>query len=202
MYKNNENEILFEIENSSYLSKAIAYMMGGIILYSITLFEDRGNELAKTIAASAFGFGFFRFINYKKEKENLKVKFTKNEIILPFEGVNLKIDEIKEIYKVSSIYFDVLRKLRLGTIGKLVSIISFPIIFISSIPRHIVKSIYYKKKFQFYDVLVLIGKDDSEHISIHIPLQNEEEQKNLENYCMEYLNIDISKLKSIWFIPE
>lgn len=196
------NEILFEIENSSYLSKAIAYMMGGVILYSITLFKDRGNELAKTIAASAFGFGFFRFINYKKEKENLKVKFTKDEIILPFEGVNLKIDEIKEIYKVSSIYFDVLRKLRLGTIGKLVSIISFPVIFISSIPRQIVKSIYYKKKLQFYDVLVLIGKDDSEHISIHIPLQNEEEQKNLENYCMEYLNIDITKLKSIWFIPE
>lgn len=196
------NEILFEIENSSYLSKAIAYMMGGIILYTITLFKDRGNELAKTIAASAFGFGFFRFINYKKEKENLKVKFTKDEIILPFEGVNLKIDEIKEIYKVSSIYFDVLRKLRLGTIGKLVSIISFPVIFITNIPAYIIKSIYYKKKFQFYDVLILIGKDDSEHISIHIPLQNEEEQKNLENYCKEYLNIDITKLKSIWFIPE
>ena len=202
MYKDNENEILFEIENSSYLSKAITYMMGGIILYSITLFEDRGNELAKTVAASAFGFGFFRFINYKKEKENLKVKFTKNEIILPFEGVNLKIDEIKEIYKVSSIYFDILRKLRLGTIGKLVLIISFPIIFITNIPAYIVKSIYYKKKFQFYDVLVLIGKDDSEHISIHIPLQNEKEQKNLENYCNEYLNTDITKLKSIWFIPE
>lgn len=166
------------------------------------MFEDRANELARTIAASAFGFGFFRFINYKKEKENLKVKFTKNEIILPFEGVNLKVNEIKEIYKVSSIYFDVLKKLRLGIIGRLVSIISFPVIFITNIPAYILKSIYYRNKFQFYDVLVLIGKDDSEHISIQIPLQNKEEQKYLENYCMEYLNTDITKLKRVWFIPE
>jgi len=162
MEEDSKNEILFEIENSSYLSKAITYMMGGVILYSITLFEDRANELARTIAASAFGFGLLRFINYKKEK--LKLKFTKNEIILPFEGVNLKIDEIKEIYKVSSIYFDVLRKLRLGIIGKLVSIISFPVIFITNIPAYIVKSIYFRKRFQFYNVLVLIGKNDSEHL--------------------------------------
>lgn len=49
---------------------------------------------------------------------------------------------------------------------------------------------------------VLIGKDNRKYISIQIPLQNEKEQKNLGNYCMEYLNVAITKLRSIWFILE
>ncbi len=202
MKKTNESEILFEIENSFHIAKAITYFVGGILLYLMVLSGDKANEIAKTIAVSAFGYGLFRIIGYKKERDELKIKFTKSEINIPFERINLKVDEIKEIYKVSSIYFDVLRKLRIGIIGRIVFKIIFPINFITSIIYHIAKSIYHRSAFRFYDVLVLIGKNDKEVIKIQIPLQNKEEQKNLESYCMKYLNTDITKLKSIWFIPE
>ena len=38
-------------------------------------------------------------------------------------------------------------------------------------------------------------------IKIQIPLQYEKEQEELENYCKKYLNTDITKLKTRFFIP-
>lgn len=203
MEDKNNNEVLFTIENSSYIAKAISYFVGGILLYFLTMIHERSlQSLHQMVAIGAVGFGLIRFLKYNKVKNDIKLQFMQNKIIHFSEKTSLNNIEIKEIYRVSSIIFEFLWKLRLTPFGKLISILIFPILLFSSLLNHIVKSIYYRKNFQFYDYLVLIGNNDKEVIKIHIPLQDKEEQEKLEVYCKEYLNTDINQLPRLWFVPE
>ncbi|QOG11164.1 hypothetical protein [Arcobacter sp. FWKO B] len=206
MIQEEKNQVLFSIENSSYIAKAISYLIGGIVGYLLITYDYDSTRASYNfyyiLAISSIFFGLFKLIKYKQNKEQIRIILTKNEIIFPLEKLNLKNIEIKEIYRISPIIFEGLLKLRIIFLLKALLIIAFPIIFLLSTIIHLAKSIYYRKKFQFYDYLVLIGKNDKEVIKIQIPLQDEEEQKNLEAYCKEYLNTDINQLKRLWFIPE
>lgn len=203
MEDKNNNEVLFTVENSSYIAKAISYFVGGMLLYLLTMLYERSlHSLHQMVAIGAVGFGLMRLLKYNKVKEEIKLQFMQNEIIHSAEKKSLSNIEIKEIYRISSIIFEFLWKLRLTHLGKLISILIFPILLFSSLLNHLAKSIYYRKKFQFYDYLVIIGKNDKEVIKIQIPLQDEEEQKKLEVYFKEYLNTDIKQLPRLWFVPE
>lgn len=100
----------------------------------------------------------------------MNIIFTKYEIVISLENIIMSNTEIKEMYRVSSVILDGLWKLRLIFFAKVLLVILFPIIFLVSTIIHFIKSIYYKKKFQFYDYLVLIGNNDNEVIKIQIPL--------------------------------
>ena len=64
----------------------------------------------------------------------------------------------------------------------------------------IFKRLYFKKNI-IHNFLIIIGKNDKQMIKIQLPLENQEEQEQLENYCKEYLNTDITKLETRFFIP-
>ena len=206
MEDKNNNEVLFMVENSSYVAKAISYFVGGILGYFLITCDYDSTRPSYNfyyiLAISSITFGLFSFFKYKRNKEKMNIIFTQYEIVIPLENIIMSNTEIKEIYRVSSIILDGLWKLRLIFFAKVLLVIVFPIIFLVSAIIHFIKSIYYKKKFQFYDYLVLIGNNDKEVIKIQIPLQDEEEQKKLEVYFKEYLNTDINQLPRLWFVPE
>jgi len=206
MEDKNNNEVLFMVENSSYVAKAISYFVGGILGYLLITYDYDSTRPSYNfyyiLAISSITFGLFSFFKYKRNKEKMNIIFTQYEIVIPLENIIMSNTEIKEIYRVSSIILDGLWKLRLIFFAKVLLVIVFPIIFLVSAIIHFIKSIYYKKKFQFYDYLVLIGNNDKEVIKIQIPLQDEEEQKKLEVYFKEYLNTDINQLPRLWFVPE
>lgn len=197
-----QDGVILEIDYNFYEANAIVYIVVGVMLYTLTLIFDRSIEaIARSVAIGGVVFGIFRLIRYRQNTP-LTIKFTTEKVLIQSENINMNHSDIQEIYRVSVVYFEALRKIRIGNIGKFVFAILFPIIFLISFIVQLVKSMYYRRNFLFYEILIMIGKNDKEFIAIQLPLKNTEEQNNLEDYCKKYLNTDITKLPRLWFIPE
>ncbi|QOG11163.1 hypothetical protein [Arcobacter sp. FWKO B] len=208
-----ENKVLFSIENEVYFKETIYNIISGFFLYIILVYGYNGNIPIWVLVGKIFAIGlvisgFFSLLRYIKKNEKMKLIFNQSNIINSSENQTIKLDisSINEVYRLIDFTImgsSFLNKIkRYNKVSKLILYIILPIIIIPSILTAILQFIIYKRRFKFYDYLILIGKNENEFIKIQIPLQDEEEQKNLEAYCKEYLNTDINQLERLWFIPE
>lgn len=204
--KNLNKDYIFETKDYMYLVSNVNFFIIGMICYVI-LYENplgleipagTNNPVAGLVTFTLLGKGLFGIIFFHKNR--YKTAFYKNKIINDVRKIEMNTEEVREIYRISFFlilddYFTIRRQHLLGKI--LITIIS-PIFLMYFIFNTIFKIFYFKQNL-IHNFLVIIGKDDKQMIKIQLPLENKQEQ--LENYCKEYLNTDITKLETRFFIP-
>jgi len=208
--KENENmhkDSIFETKDYMYLVSHVNFLILGIIGYLIVYenhlwqeVSNNPNPVAIFVTWLLLGKGFYGIIFFYKYK--YKINFYKNKIINKSKEIEINTGDIKEIYIISFFlilddYFSIRRH---HLIGRFFLIIISPIFLMYFIFNTIFKRLYFKKNI-IHNFLIIIGKNDKQMIKIQLPLENQEEQEQLENYCKEYLNTDITKLETRFFIP-
>ena len=203
----NENYI-FETKDYMYFVSHVKFLILGMICYFVFYENPLGlevstassNPIAVIVVWSLIGKGFYGIIFFYKYK--YKITFYKNKIINNSIKVEINTADIEEIYKISFFlimddYFTIRRQ---HLLGRIILMIISPILLIFFIFNTIFKRLYFKKNI-IHNFLVIIGKNDKQMIKIQLPLENQDEQEQLINYCKEYLNTDITKLETRFFIP-
>ncbi len=206
---NKDTNFIFETKDYMYLVSHVNIFIIGIICYYIFYENPFGlerpagisNPIAIVALWSALGKGFYGIISFYQNK--YKIVFYKNKINNKTKKFEINTVDVKEVYKLSFLlvlddYWTLRRQHLLGRIV-IVTILS-PFLCVYFILNAIFKRLYFKKNI-IHTILVIIGKNDKQMMKIQIPLENEEEQKQLEEYCKKYLNTDITKLKTRFFIP-
>lgn len=206
--KNLNKDYIFETKDYMYFVSHIKFLILGMICYFVFYENPLGlevstassNPIAVVVVWSLIGKGFYGIIFFYKYK--YKITFYKNKIINNSIKVEINTADIEEIYKISFFlimddYFTIRRQ---HLLGRIIFMIISPILFIFFIFNTIFKRLYFKKNI-IHNFLVIIGKNDKQMIKIQLPLENQDEQEQLNNYCKEYLNTDITKLETRFFIP-
>lgn len=205
---NESKSYVFNIKDYMYLISYMNFFILGLICYfvfyknplELEVSTASSNPIALMVTWALLGKGLYGIISFYKNK--YKITFHKNTIINNSKNVEMHTTDIREIYRISFFlniddYFTIRRQ---HLIAKIVLTIISPIILIYFIFNTIFKILYFKKII-IHDLLVIIGKNDTQTVKIKLPLNSKEEQKQFEDYCKKYLNTDITKLKTRFFIP-
>lgn len=199
------DDLVFEISDDVYLHNWFFEVILAIILF-LFLYLEMVHGINKSFAHIAIIYivvsSIRKFYEFFIEK-NKKLFFNKNKIERTNKKIELNISDIDEIYKISSIYFLSFTGIkRLNKFKIILSIVLFSWLFIPSlILLNMILAIYYKKV-SIQKMLVIIGKTDNEVIIVPIPYHNKEKYEKLNNYLKTYLNTDINKLETNYFVPQ
>jgi hypothetical protein len=203
-----KDEILFEIkDNIEIIQHTFVVLFAFIALISMWVFGIgegltlRDGHIFNRISGTSIIiisciYSIYKIVNY--DKESHKILFYKNKISKISFTKEKNIFTINEIYKKPIVY-DVKNKLiRVGYFRKLSMFLLFPILAFLELGLYLATEFFFKKyKYQY--CLILVGINDFEVVCI---LVEKDKKMDIENYFLNYHNIDIKNLKITWFIPE
>jgi len=198
--ENKNDDLIFEISDDAYLHNLFFLISLGVIIFFILYFQTSEKNFIDNIAGVLVIYIFVKSIRKFYQffiKKEIKILFYKNKI--------LKIDRINEVYKLSTIILASgagYKKIkRVSILQKIATILLLWLFIPLSLLQNILLSIYYKK-IAIQKLLILIGNNDDEVIIIPIPYHDKEKYKKLNDYFTTYLNTDINKLETKYFIPQ
>ena len=202
--ENKNDDLVFEMEDYMYLHEWFLEIVLAVVSF-LLLFFDMLHGINKSFAHIAIIYiavsSIRKFYEFFIEK-NKKLFFYKYKIERTNKKIELKISDIDEIYKISSIYSVAYTGVKRTNNFKIVLSVIFSWFFIPLLMLvNVLLSIYYKK-IAIQKVLVIIGKTDNEVIIIPIPYHDKEKYEKLSNYFKVYLNTDINNLQTKYFIPQ
>lgn len=199
-----KDNILFEVNDYQHLNKLILELSIGIVLMALIYFgyfeEGMNKNLAQIIFIYMITSSIFRIGIYAFNKHYM-IKFFDNQIIRTNKNLEVKIDDITEIYRLSSLFYYGYNTIkRAGILMKLLSFIIFIFLAPLFILFHVVLSLYYHV-FPIHEFIIIVGKNDKEVVVIQISNKDKDKQAELFNYFKKYLKTDINELKTLWFLP-
>lgn len=204
---NSSNKLIFSIKDEMYLTigllNFILGLSGLLLIHYNTFFLGKGDgSFGNYIAIILIGRGITKITLYFKNPDK-KIEFYSNSINLPKQKIELDIEEIKGVYKISSLFFlgDSPNIKRYNLLAKIFFFLLLPIFIFLQLLIHIFFTIYYRKLY-VYNMLVIVPNDEKKIVSIQIPIQAEDKEEKLSSYFKNFLNIDISELETKLFIPK
>jgi len=207
MEEKNE-DLVFEMKDCMYLHNLFFLNSLGIIMFIILYFQTSEKSFIDNIAGILIIYivvkSIRKFYQFFIKKE-IKILFYKNKILKVDLNRELKIDKINEIYKFSTIILPSgagYKKIkRVSIVQKIATILLLWLFIPLALLQNILLSIYYKK-IAIQRLLILIGNNDDEVIIISIPYHDKKKYKKLNDYFKTYLNTNINKLETNYFIPQ
>jgi len=198
------DDLVFEIKDYMYLHGWFLEIVLAVVLF-LFLFFDMADGINKSFAHIAIIYivvsSIRKFYTFFIDK-NKKLIFNKKGVERTNKRIELKINEINEIYKISSIYSVAYTGIKRTNNFKIVLSVIFAWLFIPLLMLvNILLSIYYKK-ISIQKVLVIIGNTDNKVIIVPIPYHDKEKYEKLNNYFKTYLNTDINNLQTNYFVPQ
>jgi hypothetical protein len=204
--ENKNDDLVFEMNDDFYVINTMASeFLPAILIISVYIFGYQlDGVFFKTIlipiAIYALISSSIKIFFKNKDK---KIYFFKDKLTTVNKNIRISINNIQKIYRVPSIFIFISHSLNGIGInifkGKILQILLLPITLFLSLVLYITKFIYYKN-YKIPSALVVIGKNDKEVITIQIPPNDTDAQANLNNYFKVYLNTDINKLETNYFI--
>lgn len=208
--ENKENKLEFKIDDIVYRNQYISFLIVGLYgMYISTIDTNSGStnvddRIISFLGMIMFFSGIFSLFFYYKNKDK-NVNFFSNRIYRDNRVVEVKLENVKEVYRVSYFFFLILnctKKIqRIGLLGKIVFSIFSIVVLPPCLLIYLVSGILYKKIY-FQNVLLIIEENDENFIYLGLPLKDLKEQEKVDSYFKKNLNIDINKLKINWYVPE
>lgn len=203
----NEKNFTLTIKDNIYFVSNVFYLILGVV--GILIFKippivgitesHSNNVIGYTAVIMVFITGLFGLFHFFYADKT--IKFNESNIYInPTKSILL--NDVKEIYRISFLYSIDIRfgVRRYNILSKSILILITPILSILFLLNIIFKKIYYRNN-NIHDILVLIANNDKEMVLVQLPLKNQSEQDELEDYCKKYLDTDIAKIKTKFFIP-
>lgn len=201
-----KDELVLEMNDTMYLHNWFLEIILGVVMFLLLYFDVGNKGIMDAFARVAIIYivvgSVRKFYEYYIKKDK-KIFFYKNKIERANKRLELGVENIDEIYKISSIYFIAYTKAKRfsSPIGILPVLLLAPLFIPLFAILNIALSFYYKKP-SIQKYIVLIAGNDKEAIILPIPYHNKQQYDMLNDYLKVYLKTDIGTLKTQLFIPQ
>ncbi len=201
-----KNGFIFEIDDEMYLYYQIYIVVLGILLL-LDVFLTNSNifdGIRKILGCYMLLYGFINIYKYIKNKR--KIVFFTNKITRTYQNRYIKLNNVYEAYIVNYLisFLSYNQKINRKKINNYVELFFFIFLYLLFLPLVLIAvmiNFIYSKRLSTPKILVIIGQNDKENIKIQIYIPNNKDTRVVE-YFKKYLNTDIEKLETLWFIPK
>ena len=203
-----KNGFIFEIDDEMYFNTYIYIVLFGFfffyIHYSNLASESIFRGLAIPAGAYALSYGAWHLYDYYKNGK--KIKFYKNRIEWEGLKVNICLSNIISIFKghffINSIsYVSKIKRINNNLFKLWVIIVWATILFPFVVTIYLI-TIIKTKRLILPKIIFSIGNNEKQNVIIIQTYIPNNKDKRVIEYFQKYLNTDIEKLETLWFIPK